>query len=128
LYDILREKEVANHYKVYKRASFPERWHYDNARSGDLLLVADPGYFIQPTTFAWKKGALKNVFGVHGYDPYVEEDMQGIFYAMGPNIKKGILLEPFENIHLYPFIAKILGLKTPPVDGKREVLDKLYKK
>jgi predicted AlkP superfamily pyrophosphatase or phosphodiesterase len=128
LYEILKGKEVEHHFKIYKRQDFPAQWHYQHDRSGDLLLVADPGYYIQPTTFAWKKNVLKNVFGAHGYDPYETKDMQGIFYAKGPNIKKGITLEPFDNIHVYPFIAKILGLKIPEIDGKFEVLESIYKK
>jgi predicted AlkP superfamily pyrophosphatase or phosphodiesterase len=128
LYEILKGKEGEHHFKIYKRKDFPAQWHYQHDRAGDLLLVADPGYYIQPTTFAWKKNVLRNVFGAHGYDPYEIKDMQGIFYAKGPNIKKGITLEPFDNIHVYPFIAKILGLKIPEIDGKFEVLEDIYKK
>jgi hypothetical protein len=29
---------------------------------------------------------------------------------------------------VYPLIAKILGLPLPPIDGKPEVLEKLYRK
>jgi hypothetical protein len=67
-------------------------------------------------------------FGVHGFDPALVTDMRGIFYAQGPNIKSGIVLEPFQNIHIYPLVAKILGLPLPKIDGKEEVLKKLYKR
>ncbi|HTF20812.1 MAG TPA: hypothetical protein VK658_22215, partial [Chryseolinea sp.] len=50
----------------------------------------------------------------------------GIFYAYGPNIRQGYTLEPFENVHVYPFIARILGLRFPPIDGRSDVLEKLY--
>ena len=56
------------------------------------------------------------------------KEMGGIFYATGPNIKAGASLPPFGNIHVYPFIAKILGLKTPAVDGDVKVLEAIYKK
>jgi len=31
-------------------------------------------------------------------------------------------LKPFENVSIYPFIAEILGLKPPPIDGTLEGL------
>lgn len=59
---------------------------------------------------------------MHGYDPATERDMYGIFYAQGPNIKKGAKIAAFQNIHVYPLVAKILGLPLPVIDGKEEVL------
>jgi alkaline phosphatase D len=64
--------------------------------------------------------------GVHGYDAYNVPEMHGIFYANGPNIRQGYTLDPFENVHVYPFIARILGLPVPHIDGRSEVLEKLY--
>jgi predicted AlkP superfamily pyrophosphatase or phosphodiesterase len=128
LYAVLKAKESEYHFRIYTQDMFPEQWQYRNKRSGDLLLVAEPGYFIQPTTFAWRKGMIRKVFGAHGYDPYAVQDMQGIFYAKGPNVKSGIVLEPFGNIHIYPFIAHMLGLTIPEIDGRFEVLEKIYRK
>jgi alkaline phosphatase D len=65
---------------------------------------------------------------VHGYDPYEVSDMGGIFYVQGPDINEGITLPPFQNVHIYPFIAKIMQLKSPMIDGKIEVLNALLKK
>ena len=51
--------------------------------------------------------------------------MRGIFYAVGPNIKPGKKVSAFENIHIYPFIASILGLTTPAIDGDPKVLESI---
>ena len=59
---------------------------------------------------------------------YETKEVNGIFYAMGPNVKKGRKLKPFENIHVYPFVAKILRLRIPEIDGDRKVLENIYKK
>ena len=49
--------------------------------------------------------------------------MGAIFYANGPNIKKGLVIEEFENVHVYPLIAELLGItKVPAIDGQLEVL------
>ena len=44
--------------------------------------------------------------------------MKAIFYAAGPDIRAGVTLAPFENVNIYPLIAKILGLRTGEIDGK----------
>jgi alkaline phosphatase D len=125
LYDVLTKQQ--KNYKVYRKADFKKEWHYNNERSGDLLVVAEPGYYIhdQPRSFgSWSYEA----FGVHGYDPAIVKEMQGIFYAAGPDIKKGSRVEAFENIHVYPLIAEMLGLTTAKIDGSLDVLKPLLKK
>ena len=104
------------------------QWHYDHSRSGDLLIVANPGYYIQMVGQAFGKKNLQPVFGAHGFDPYVVNEMRGIFYAWGPNIRPGIKLKAFDNIHVYPLIAKILELKTGAIDGDIKVLGRIYRK
>ena len=116
-------------YIVFPRQHFPKRWHYDVPRAGDLLLVAQPGYYFIEQA---RDKFLRNLqpgqyFGVHGYDPKVVKNMQGIFYAVGPNIRARQKIKPFENIHVYPLVAKILGLTTPRIDGDARVLQSIYK-
>jgi predicted AlkP superfamily pyrophosphatase or phosphodiesterase len=126
LYAVL--KKQADRFEVYKQSEFPERWHYKNICSGDILIIAKPGTYFLPEPRDLSKWEGRGNFGEHGYDPALTKDMYGIFYAMGPNVKQGIKLKPFENIHVYPFVAKILGLKMPEIDGDEKVLEKAYKK
>ncbi len=45
--------------------------------------------------------------------------MHGIFLAMGPRVRTGATIAPFENIQIYPFLAEILALKAARgVQGK----------
>ena len=55
--------------------------------------------------------------GMHGYDPQLS-NMHGIFYAVGANIKRGIQIPAFENIHIYPLICRILNIS--PYDDKED--------
>jgi hypothetical protein len=48
--------------------------------------------------------------------------MRAIFYAVGPDIKPNTTVPAFENVNVYPLIAKILGLDTAPTDGSIKVL------
>jgi alkaline phosphatase D len=49
-------------------------------------------------------------------------EMRGIFYAAGPNIRPGAKVAPFDNVHLYPLLAEILGLQMEGIDGDLRVL------
>jgi len=117
-------KKTSGKYSVFRHEDFPKHWQYKTPRSGDLLITAAPGYYIVGAQRKSFLAELKpgNTIGVHGYDPAKAKNMQGIFYATGPNIKQQTTIPAFENIHIYPFIAEILGLPIPPIDGKLQVL------
>ncbi|TNF38877.1 MAG: alkaline phosphatase family protein, partial [Cytophagales bacterium] len=45
-----------------------------------------------------------------------------------PQIKSGLTIDSFDNIHVYPLICQILGLPIPKdIDGKLEVLQPILK-
>ena len=49
--------------------------------------------------------------------------MKASFFAAGPDIRGGVTVAPFENVDVYPLVAKLLGLdishlKTGPIDGE----------
>ena len=128
VYSLLKSKE--KNFKIYRKEDFPDRWQYKVERCGDLLITAEPGHYLREGHWAEYSRTAKvgTNFGVHGYDPAVVTDMKGIFYAQGPNINAGIVIPVFQNIHVYPFIASILGLPLPPIDGDAKVLKGIYKK
>lgn len=55
------------------------------------------------------------------------KSMRAIFFAAGPDIRPGSTLEPFENVNVYPLIAKILGLDAAKVDGSLNILSGILK-
>lgn len=119
----------ADHFRVYRKGNFPEGWHYNHDRIGDILFTMDPGYYITSKGRKGRQIANGGVTGQHGFDPYVTEEMGAIFYAQGPNIKIGTRLDRFENVNVYPFVAHILGIKDyPKVDGDLSVLLPAYQR
>lgn len=52
------------------------------------------------------------IIGDHGYDP-IYASMRAFFMATGPLFKKNHMIEPFENINIYPLAAHVLGLTLP---------------
>lgn len=101
-------------------------------RLGDILIMPDLGFYLGTTPdlvkYQNRAGLLKtDVFGEHGFSPEYKE-MGAIFYAKGSKIKEGKIIKPFQNIHIYPLIAYILGLPIPQdIDGDFEVLKEILK-
>jgi alkaline phosphatase D len=111
-------------FKVYRRSKMPKELDYtDEPRIGDPVVVATGPYAIRvhgPADAAKSRPPNK---GAHGYDPRIVPEMHAIFYAEGPDIRKGVRLKPFENVNVYPFLAEILGLDAPATDGSASVLE-----
>ena len=116
----------ANGYDVYLKNNTPKDFHYNNAddrfnRIGDIILVAK-----LPYTFSLS--GRPSSPGKHGYDPRLPE-MRASFLAWGPAFKSGKKINGFENVHVYPLIAKILGLQydQKTIDGNLNVLKNTLK-
>lgn len=111
---VYRQLKNTPHIFAWKHDSVPQRLHYGhNPRTLDIIVVPYPGWSV----LSGKKRKVGN--GSHGYDNDFK-DMHAIFYAAGPAFKKGFVHPTFENVNIYPLIAKIMNLKPAPVDGKLE--------
>lgn len=115
---------VSDKFKVYRRDRMPAELDYTGEpRIGDPVVVATGPYSIRvhgPDDPARDHAPNR---GAHGYDPRIVPEMRAIFYAEGPDIRKGITLKSFENVSVYPFLAEILGLDAPATDGSPAVLE-----
>jgi predicted AlkP superfamily pyrophosphatase or phosphodiesterase len=100
--------------QVYLRSETPAHWNYrDNPRIGDVVVTADLGWIIR-----WAGGRPWTGGGMHGWDPAYPE-MNGIFMAVGPAFARGVTVPAFENIHVYPLLAHLLGLRPAEgIDGR----------
>jgi predicted AlkP superfamily pyrophosphatase or phosphodiesterase len=103
--------------KAYRAEDLPARFHVDatNPRVPPIWIVPTEGWQVM-------RRSLVNYFigkfdrGQHGYDP-ATPSMRGIFIAHGPAFKRGVELEPFENVHIYNLLCATLGLTPAPNDG-----------
>ncbi|MGM0526605.1 MAG: ectonucleotide pyrophosphatase/phosphodiesterase [Pseudomonadota bacterium] len=74
-----------------------------------------------PVTFATRPPEKRSDGGTHGY--HSQREMDGIFIAAGPGLNTQAELPRFSNIHIYPFMAQLLGLELmTKIDGDPEVL------
>jgi predicted AlkP superfamily pyrophosphatase or phosphodiesterase len=119
---------ASDKFVVYRRADVPARLHYnENPREGDPVVIPKGPYMIRAHASETPEIVQPKVKGEHGYDPAQMKSMRAIFYAEGPDIAAGAKLAPFENVDVYPFIAKILGLSIGPIDGHIASLEGVLK-
>ena len=108
---IYRRLKGANpHLMIYRRSEVPAAYHYrDNARIPPIIGVADDGWAVLTRPQLPPRGG-------HGYPPE-RPSMRAIFIGRGPAFRKGAVVEPFQNIHIYPLLTHILGLRQASSDG-----------
>ncbi|TAJ56646.1 MAG: alkaline phosphatase family protein [Chitinophagaceae bacterium] len=122
-YEALKKEPGMN---VYRLNETPAHWHYRAAddwheRLGNLILEPRLPNIFNITN-------RKTSPGKHGFDNH-HPDMRASFMAWGPAFKTGLRINGFENIHVYPLIANLLGLKyeEKEIDGRAEVLKGILK-
>jgi len=121
-------KGKSDKFAVYRRKDVPGYLHYDtNARNGDPVVIPTGPFVIRAHAAENPEVVQPPMKGEHGYDPWKMKSMRAIFYAVGPDIRPGAKLAPFENVDVYPLIAKILGLPVGRIDGRLEPVRGLLK-
>jgi predicted AlkP superfamily pyrophosphatase or phosphodiesterase len=113
------EKKVADallkpheHMQCLRKEELPPRLHYGkNPRVAAIICMAEPKWTILSGTPQYEtKG------GNHGWDNAMPE-MDALFLASGPAFGKGVTLKRFENVNVYPLLAKVIGVNALPSDG-----------
>lgn len=103
------------HMKVYKKEDMPPEFHYSqHPRIPPIVGMVDEGWSL--TTHSFQKKYPRTLLGTHGLDPALPS-MGATFIAHGPGFKKGVLVEPFRNIHVYDLIAHLLNIRPASNDG-----------
>lgn len=118
--DARREDEVArvltaahDHVQCWRKADIPARWHYGrNPRVAPIVCLPDVGWTLRPRVYAPKNPEG----GEHGYDPAAPE-MAAIFIAHGPAFRSGLRLKTFDNVDVYPLLARLIGVPPRRGDG-----------
>ena len=104
------------HLTVYRKADVPARFHFDdNPRIPAIVAMADAGWTVNSHE-RLARNPFRGHGGEHGYDNTLP-DMGALFIASGPAFKSGVVVPPFQNIHVYDLMAHVLGLRPAPNDG-----------
>ena len=83
-----------------------------------VYAIADEGWFItsQSELARWREPGRHLPGGTHCYDVRAKS-MHGLFIANGPHLQAGMVVPPFENIHIYDLMCAILGIEPAKNDG-----------
>ena len=118
VYNALKENE--ENYRVFLRDEMPERFRFSNHyRIPEIIMIAEMSYTITNRPFYERRGIIA---ATHGYDN-MEPEMRTFFVAGGPDFKQGVVVDPFESVHIYELMAYLLRLEPAPNDGD---LDKVF--
>jgi predicted AlkP superfamily pyrophosphatase or phosphodiesterase len=111
------------HVSIYRKTEIPDRLRYrDNPRIPPIVGIAEVGWTVTSHARQQRRidDGMRPRAGGHGYDPEARE-MHGLFVAAGPAIRNGLVVEPFQNIHVYEFLCAILNLRPAKNDGDAAV-------
>ncbi len=110
-----------DHYECWRRAELPARWHYGtHPRVTAIVCQMDEGWdaLLPQQMEARARGGTR---GSHGYDPALPS-MRAVFIASGPAFRSGAVIDPIDNVDVYPLLVRLLGIPAADHDGDPEAL------
>lgn len=109
------------HYQCWRKSELPQRWHYGSHRRVPAIVCQmDEGWDALPRSFAARRPTA-TPRGSHGYDPALPS-MRTIFLARGPAFRRDVVIDPIENVDVYPLLARLLGIEPVGDDGDPDAL------
>ncbi len=104
------------HITCLPREKLPARYRFGtHPRVAPWLCMADEGW-------SFLRNPKPIVKGEHGYDPD-RESMAALFIATGPSFRARTAIPRFDNVNLYPLLARLIDLPPLPNDGDGHALD-----
>jgi len=101
------------HLQCWLKTDIPARFHYGrNPRVAPIFCLPETGWLLTTHDYHPKEPNL----GEHGYDN-ASPDMAAVFVANGPAFRHGVKLPTFDNVDIYPLLAKLVGVTPQPNDG-----------
>lgn len=105
-----------DHYECWRKQEMPTRWHYGtHPRIPPIVCQTDVGWEAIPREHLARR-MERGMRGAHGFAPEAPE-MRALFVARGPAFRSGAVLPPFENVDVYPLLAKLVGVEPAANDG-----------
>lgn len=102
-------------YDCWRKGEIPAQWKYgSHPRVPPIVCQMHIGWDAIPArAMARREGMTR---GSHGYDP-AAPDMRAMFIAHGPAFREGLQLDGFDNVDLYPLLARLIGVTPADHDG-----------
>lgn len=107
-------------YDCWRREALPARWQYgQHPRVPPIVCQMHVGWDAVPRANLGRRPDRTR--GSHGYDPAAPE-MRAVFIAHGPAFRSGTELPGFDNVDVYPLLARLLGVEPAEHDGDARTL------
>lgn len=107
-------------YDCWRREALPARWQYgQHPRVPPIVCQMHVGWDAVPRANLARRPDRTR--GSHGYDPAAPE-MRAIFIAHGPAFRSGTELPGFDNVDVYPLLARLLDVEPAEHDGDARTL------
>ena len=103
-----------DHYACWRRTETPAQWRFrEHPRIPPIVCQADPGWRLLSRAQSQQTSPVK---GEHGYAPE-EPSMRAVFVADGPAFADGVRVPAFDNVNVYPLLARLLRIQPAANDG-----------
>lgn len=101
-------------YACWRKAELPAAWHYGtHPRIPPIVCQAETGWRVQGRMHEPQRQPVK---GQHGFDPQ-DPAMRAAFVAQGPSFRRGATIPAFDNVDLYPLLARLLRVQPAANEG-----------
>ena len=103
-------------YQCWRKHELPARWHYGrHPRVPAIVCQMHEGWDAGKREWLAKR-TPSPMRGSHGYDPELAS-MRAVFVAQGPAFREGLTIPAFDNVDVYPLLARLIGVPAAPNDG-----------
>ncbi|HEY0502295.1 MAG TPA: ectonucleotide pyrophosphatase/phosphodiesterase [Lysobacter sp.] len=107
--------------ECWRKHELPERWHYGtHPRIPPIVCQTHDGWVAVPRADLARR-RQEGTSGAHGFAPE-SPTMRALFIAQGPAFHSGVLLPPFDNVDVYPLLARLVGVAPAANDGDAATL------
>lgn len=108
-------------YACWRKGELPARWHYGgHPRVPPIVCQMHEGWDALPRARLAKRAAGATR-GSHGFDPALPS-MRALFIARGPAFRRGAVLPAFDNVDVYPLLARLVGITPAENDGDADAM------
>ena len=103
-------------YDCWRKGELPARWHYgSHPRIPAIICQMHEGWNARRREDI-ARHSREHARGSHGYDPALPS-MRALFIARGPAFRQGATIPAFDNVDVYPLLARLLHVAPAPNDG-----------